>query len=174
MGCVVYSLTRAISVSADDEHIKCEHTNFLLCCLPLSDWLSLPSQWQRLCVFEVVASVYLCVCAHARGPECWGVSACLSSEIIDKNILFPVERNRSVSFPNDLTQPTSKEKTYKNTTAAASQLSFRWEIYNCFFFTYITNLTFLSVALGRLGHFYTDLFSVSFVSPTAENMKFAC
>lgn len=62
---------RAISVSTDDEHIQCDHTNFLLYRLP-SDWLRLPSQWQRLCVFEVVVNVYffvgvlvcVCMCMH--------------------------------------------------------------------------------------------------------------
>lgn len=72
MGCVVYSLT-AISVSADDEHIQCEHTNFLFYRPPSSDWLRLSSQWQMLCVFEVVVNV--CVCFFFC---CVGVLVCLS------------------------------------------------------------------------------------------------
>ena len=38
---------KAIFVNADDEHIQCDHTNFLCFNLPYSDWLRPSSQWQR-------------------------------------------------------------------------------------------------------------------------------
>lgn len=64
------------------------------------------------CVFflwEYLVCVCVCVHVFACGPECWGVSAGLFSEIIDKNILFPRERETvRFFFPNDVTQPTPK------------------------------------------------------------------
>lgn len=82
MGCVVYSLT-AISVSADDEHIQCEHTNFLFYRPPSSDWLRLSSQWQMLCVFEVVVNVCVCFFFLLRGSTCVFVCACVYVQSVE-------------------------------------------------------------------------------------------
>ena len=77
MGCVVYSLTE-LFLSALMMNTYSVTTNFLE--RPASShWLRLSSQWERLCVFEVVVNVFflwefscvcVCVCVHvyARGP----------------------------------------------------------------------------------------------------------
>lgn len=87
---------KAISVGTDDEHIQCDHTNFLFVYSPSSDWLSLSSQWQRLWGCECVLLV---VHAFARvGQNVEGSLWASFLVITDKNILFPRERQSSFSI----------------------------------------------------------------------------
>lgn len=87
---------KAISVSSDDEHIQCDHTNFLFVYSPASDWLSLSSQWQRFWGWECV---FLVVHAYAHvGQSVEGSLWASFLVITDKNILFPRERQSSFCF----------------------------------------------------------------------------